>query len=56
MPKTLPVTIKVADLPAVEAAVAEAVTAERRRLLTLVCATCACQSCKDGIVAILAED
>ena len=55
MPRTVPVVVKAADLPAVKAAIADAVAAERRRLVILVRATCACQSCKDGVAALLAE-
>jgi hypothetical protein len=55
MPRTVPVTVEVTGLPATEAAIADAVSAERRRLLTLARATCACQSCKDGFARILAE-
>ena len=56
MPRTAPVTVKVTDLPAAEAAIADAVAAERRRLITLVRATCACQPCKDRIADLLADD
>jgi len=60
MARTVPVTVKVADLPAVEAAIADAVAAavaeERRRFAVLVRATCACQSCKDDVAGLLAED
>jgi hypothetical protein len=57
MARTVPVTVKVADLPAAEVAIADAVAAaaaeERRRFVILARATCACQSCKDGIAALL---
>jgi hypothetical protein len=55
MPRTAPVTVNVAGLPSVEDAIADAVAAERRRLVTLVRATCACRSCKDGIADLLAS-
>ena len=53
MPRTTPVTVKVADSAAVKAAITEAVAAERRRFVTLVRATCACQRCKDDIASLL---
>lgn len=53
MPRTHEVTVRVADLAEVKAAMAEAVAAERRRLVVLVRATCACQSCKDDIARLL---
>ena len=53
MARTAPITIKATDLPAVETAIAEAVAAERRRLLAMVRATCACQRCKDDVAALL---
>jgi hypothetical protein len=59
MPGTVPVTIRVADLPEVKAAMAEAVAAavaaERRRFVTLARATCACQRCKDDIAGLLKD-
>lgn len=59
MPRTAPVTIKIADRPEVKAAIRYAVTqgmaAERRRILALIRASCACRSCKDDIAALLTE-
>lgn len=59
MPKTCEVTIKVSGLPEARAAQAEAVAAavaaQRRRLVTLVRATCACQRCKDDVARLLSE-
>lgn len=54
MPETLPVTINVTDLPKIKAALAEAIAAERRRLVILARATCACQRCKDDVASLLA--
>jgi hypothetical protein len=54
MPRTTPVTIKVTDLPAAQTAITEAIAAERRRLLVLVQATCACRQCKGDVAAVLA--
>lgn len=56
MPKTVPVTIEVAGLPAVRDAITAAVAAERERFTVLVGATCACGSCKDGVAKALAGD
>lgn len=56
MPKTAPITVEVTGLPETKAAIAEAVAAERRRLVLLVRNTCACPSCKNGIEAILTAE
>lgn len=63
MPRTAPVTIKISDMPEAEAGIKaairdgieQAIAAERRRILALVRASCACRSCKDDIAALLAE-
>lgn len=56
MPDVHEVTIKVTGVPGVKAAMAEAVAAERRRLVHLVRATCACQQCKDSVAELLKND
>jgi hypothetical protein len=57
--RTAPITVKIADMPEIEAAIRDGITqamaAERRRILALIRASCACQSCKDDIAALLAE-
>jgi hypothetical protein len=57
MAVTVSLTVRIADLPAVKAAMADAVTAavaaEQQRFAVLVRATCACRSCKDGVAAEL---
>ena len=59
MARMAEVTVRVADLPqvkaALDAAVAEAVAAERHRLMILVRATCACRSCKDRVAELLKD-
>lgn len=59
MAKTTPVTIKVANRPEVQEAIRYAVTqamgAEQRRILALIRASCACQSCKDDITALITD-
>lgn len=56
MAKTVAIPVKVADLPAVKAAMKATVEDERHRFVTLVRATCACQRCKDDVAVLLEGD
>jgi hypothetical protein len=60
MPREAVVTVRVADLPEVKAAMADAVAAavaaERQRFVILARATCACRHCKDGIAGLLEDE
>lgn len=57
MARTVPFAVQVTGMAQVVAAMTEAVNAavaaERQRFAILVRATCACQSCKDGVAAEL---